>query len=69
MGRNFWRTANEAYTFGDRVGQGMIAAKLQGDLSRAADVKPETVSSTDLTETTQGTDGMVYDEDTGQYLA
>jgi hypothetical protein len=56
------------YELMSRAGSDIKSGMLQYGLSRAADVKPETVSSTDLTETTPGTDGMVYDEDTGQYL-
>ena len=56
------------YELMSRAGNDIKSGMLQYGLSRAADVKPETVSSTDLTETTPGTDGMVYDEDTGQYL-
>ena len=56
------------YELMSRAGSDIKGGMLQYGLSRAADVNPEKVSSTDLTETTQGTDGMVYDEDTGQYL-
>lgn len=57
-----------AYELMSRAGSDIKNGMMQYGLSRAADVKPETVSDTRLTETTAGTDGMVYDEDTGQYL-
>lgn len=50
-----------AYNLGNRVAMDI-------GLRRAADVKPETIDETRLQETTQGTEGMVYDSDTGQYL-
>lgn len=53
---------------GMRLADAFEAAKMKRELANAADVNPEKVDSTDLTETTPGTDGMVYDEDTGQYL-
>ena len=56
------------YELMSRAGSDIKSGMLQYGLSRAADVKPETINSTSLTETTPGTDGMVYDEDTGQYL-
>jgi hypothetical protein len=56
------------YELMSRAGNDIKSGMLQYGLSRAADVKPETTNSTSLTETTQGTDGMVYDEDTGRYL-
>jgi hypothetical protein len=56
------------YELMSRAGGDIKSGMMQYGLSRAADVNPETVSDTQLTETTAGTDGMVYDEDTGQYL-
>lgn len=56
------------YELMSRAGSDIKSGMLQYGLSRAADVKPEAVTTTDLTDTTPGTDGMVYDEDTGQYL-
>lgn len=50
-----------AYNLGNRVAMDI-------GLRRAADVNPETVDETRLKETTPGTEGMVYDSDTGQYL-
>ncbi len=45
-------------------------AYVQGEAGDAykAGATTQTVSDTALTETTPGTDGMVYDQDTGQYL-
>jgi len=56
------------YELMSRAGSDIKSGMLQYGLSRAADVKPEAVTTTDLTDTTPGADGMVYDEDTGQYL-
>lgn len=64
----FTRNDLAAYEMLSRAGGDIKSGMMQYGLSRAADVKPETVSDTRLTETTAGTDGMVYDEDTGQYL-
>lgn len=63
-------TRNDLATYEllSRAGNDFKGGMLQYGLSRAADVKPETVDSTELTETTPGTDGMTYDQDTGQYL-
>ena len=41
---------------------------LQSDLRKSSDVKPETITGTLLTDTTPNQEGMVYDQDTGQYL-
>lgn len=63
-------TRNDLATYEllSRAGNDIKGGMLQYGLSRAADVKPEQVESTELTETTPGTDGMTYDQDTGQYL-
>ncbi len=57
----FFQNFDSAYNLGNKVG-------LQIGLARAADVKPEAVTNTSLTDTTPNQDGMVYDSDTGQYL-
>lgn len=63
-------TRNDLATYDllSRAGSDAKNGMLQYGLSRAADVKPETVTSTALTDTTPNTDSMVYDSDTGQYL-
>ena len=57
----FFQNFDAAYNLGNKVG-------LQIGLMRAADVKPEAVTNTALTDTTPNQEGMVYDSDTGQYL-
>lgn len=57
----FFQNFDSAYNLGNKVG-------LQIGLRRAADVKPEAVTNTSLTDTTPNQEGMVYDADTGQYL-
>jgi len=63
-------TRNDLATYEmlSRAGGDIKSGMMQYGLSRAADVKPEMTSSTEFNDTTPGTDGMVYDEDTGQYV-
>lgn len=67
-GLRFNRNDLAAYELLSRAGGDIKNGMLQWGLSRAADVNPETVSGTSLTDTTPNQDGMVYDSDTGQYL-
>lgn len=57
----FFQNFNAAYDTGNKVA-------LQIGMAKAANVKPETLTRTDLTETTPNRDDMVYDADTGQYM-
>jgi len=57
----FFQNFDSAYNLGNKVG-------LQIGMAKAADVKPETIANTSLTDTTPNQEGMVYDADTGQYL-
>lgn len=58
---SFFDGFNRAYDLGNRL-------ELDYRLRNAADVKPEAIKETSLTETTKGAEDMVYDTDTGQYL-
>lgn len=70
MGKGLRITRNDlaAYAMFSRAGSDIKSGMRDYGLSRAADVTPESVSSTALTETTPNTENMVYDQDTGQYL-
>lgn len=58
----FFQNFNSAYDTGRKIGQ-------QIGMVRAANLSPETIETQRPgAETTTGTDGMVYDSDSGQYL-
>jgi len=57
----FFQNFDSAYNLGNKVG-------MQIGLARAANVKPDAVTGTELTDTTPNQSGMVYDPDTGQYM-
>lgn len=56
------------YAVGDRLGNSLQEGQLRRGLEMAAEVNPETVETTKMSEATPGAGGMVYDSDTGQYL-
>lgn len=53
---------------GNQLARSFQEGQLRRGLEKAAEVNPETIETTKLSETTPNTEGMVYDSDTGQYL-
>ena len=58
---SFLRNFAGAYAIGDRVATDV-------GLSRAANISPETIETSRAVETTQGTEGMIRDSETGNYV-
>lgn len=67
-GLRFTRGDLATYALLSKAGSDIKDGMRQHGMTRASEVTPETISDTQLTETTPGTEDMIYDSDSGQYL-